>query len=241
MFSTNSVPHALRPEPSLEWTASGKALGPRFGQCHHSLRGPSAFPASAPQIKRQASKAHPCSSAARVTAATLPSSWTGSPSRRQSLPGPAPARFASSTVACGLPAPRARSRSKSRIPRTSQHIRSAPRRPSFMSAPTAASCQLSRARSRGMPTQSSASMHSRTSTLHSFNMVACPSTERVKVTALRGASATGSAMSNSAKPRPDPSLEPTRTGMALGPRSGRCHHPLRGPRALPASARSAQT
>jgi len=37
---------------------------------------------------------------------------------------------------------------------------------------------------------------------------------------------------------PNPSLEPTRTGMALGPRSARCHHSLRGPSAIP--ARSAQ-
>jgi len=43
---------AVLPNPSLEWTAPGKALGPRTGQCHHPLRGPSAFPASAPQLKR---------------------------------------------------------------------------------------------------------------------------------------------------------------------------------------------
>jgi hypothetical protein len=42
----------LRANPSLEWTATGKALGPRTGQCHHPLRGPSALPASAPQLKR---------------------------------------------------------------------------------------------------------------------------------------------------------------------------------------------
>jgi len=41
-----------RPNPSLEWTATGKALGPRASQCHHPSRGPSAFPASAPQLKR---------------------------------------------------------------------------------------------------------------------------------------------------------------------------------------------
>jgi hypothetical protein len=43
---------AVLPNPSLEWTAPGKALGPRTGQCHHPSRGPSAFPASAPQLKR---------------------------------------------------------------------------------------------------------------------------------------------------------------------------------------------
>ena len=42
----------LLPNPSLVGTATGKALGPRTGQCHHPLRGPSAFPASAPQLKR---------------------------------------------------------------------------------------------------------------------------------------------------------------------------------------------
>ena len=41
----------LRPNPSLEWTATGKALGPRTGQCHHPSRGPSAFPASAPSAQ----------------------------------------------------------------------------------------------------------------------------------------------------------------------------------------------
>ena len=35
------------PNPSLVGTATGKALGPRAGQCHHPSRGPSAFPASA--------------------------------------------------------------------------------------------------------------------------------------------------------------------------------------------------
>jgi len=42
-------------------------------------------------------------------------------------------------------------------------------------------------------------------------------------------------------PRPNPSLERTSTGLALGPRSARCHHPLRGPSAIPVPARSAQT
>ena len=45
---------ALRPNPSLEATATGKALGPRAGVVHHPSRGPSAFPASAPQLKRSA-------------------------------------------------------------------------------------------------------------------------------------------------------------------------------------------
>ncbi len=39
----------------------------------------------------------------------------------------------------------------------------------------------------------------------------------------------------------NPSLERTSTGLALGPRSARCHHPLRGPSAIPVPARSAQT
>ena len=45
-------PRAVLPNRSLEWTATGKALGPRASQCHHPSRGPSAFPASAPQLKR---------------------------------------------------------------------------------------------------------------------------------------------------------------------------------------------
>jgi hypothetical protein len=33
-------------------TSTGLALGPRTGQCHHPLRGPSAIPVPAPQLKR---------------------------------------------------------------------------------------------------------------------------------------------------------------------------------------------
>ena len=40
------------PNPSLERTRTGMALGPRGAHCHHSPHGPSAFPASAPQLKR---------------------------------------------------------------------------------------------------------------------------------------------------------------------------------------------
>jgi hypothetical protein len=43
---------SARPNPSLERTATGKPLGPRARQCHHRSRGPSAFPASAAQLKR---------------------------------------------------------------------------------------------------------------------------------------------------------------------------------------------
>jgi hypothetical protein len=41
--------------------------------------------------------------------------------------------------------------------------------------------------------------------------------------------------------RPNPSLERTATGLALGPLPGVVHHPSSGPSAIPASARSAQT
>jgi hypothetical protein len=40
---------------------------------------------------------------------------------------------------------------------------------------------------------------------------------------------------------PNPSLERTPTGLALGPLPGVVHHPSSGPSAIPASARSAQT
>lgn len=40
---------------------------------------------------------------------------------------------------------------------------------------------------------------------------------------------------------PNPSLERIPTGFAIGPRTGHCHHPSRGPRANPASAPSTQT
>jgi hypothetical protein len=40
------------PNPSLEWTATGMALGPPAGVVHHPAVGPSAIPASAAQLKR---------------------------------------------------------------------------------------------------------------------------------------------------------------------------------------------
>jgi hypothetical protein len=43
----------MRPNPSLEATATGKALGPLAGKVHHPASGPSALPASAPQLKLQ--------------------------------------------------------------------------------------------------------------------------------------------------------------------------------------------
>jgi hypothetical protein len=46
------APQAVRPNPSLEWTRTGMALGPRGYSGHHSPRGPSATPARAPQLKR---------------------------------------------------------------------------------------------------------------------------------------------------------------------------------------------
>jgi hypothetical protein len=52
MSSTNSVPNALRPNPSLEPTRTGMALGPLTGVVHHPSSGPSAIPALAPQLKR---------------------------------------------------------------------------------------------------------------------------------------------------------------------------------------------
>ena len=45
-------PCSVRPNPSLERTSTGLALGPRTGQCHHPLRGPSANPAGSAQLKR---------------------------------------------------------------------------------------------------------------------------------------------------------------------------------------------
>ncbi len=43
---------ALRPNPSLEATSIGGALGPRIAASYHALRGPSAPPLAAPQLKR---------------------------------------------------------------------------------------------------------------------------------------------------------------------------------------------
>ena len=44
----------MPPNPSLEATVTGKALGPRARGSYHRSRGPSAFPAPAPQLKRYA-------------------------------------------------------------------------------------------------------------------------------------------------------------------------------------------
>ena len=44
--------HRMRPNPSLERTATGMALGPRGASGHHPPRGPSTTPASAAQLKR---------------------------------------------------------------------------------------------------------------------------------------------------------------------------------------------
>lgn len=44
--------NAVRPNPSLEWTCTGMAVGPRGVVVHHPPRGPTATPAPAPQLKR---------------------------------------------------------------------------------------------------------------------------------------------------------------------------------------------
>jgi hypothetical protein len=50
----NSVPSSRpqRPNPSLEPTRTGMALGPPTGLVHHPVVGPSATPVLAPQLKR---------------------------------------------------------------------------------------------------------------------------------------------------------------------------------------------
>ena len=48
----DSMSQTLRPNPSLEPTRSGVALGPRGRFTHHRPRGPSATPALAAQLKR---------------------------------------------------------------------------------------------------------------------------------------------------------------------------------------------
>lgn len=47
-----SAGQKVRPNPSLEWTRTGMALGPRGVVVHHPPRGPNATPARAPQLKR---------------------------------------------------------------------------------------------------------------------------------------------------------------------------------------------
>ena len=44
----------MRPNPSLEPTRTGMALGPLPGLVHHPSSGPSATPVLAPQLKRYA-------------------------------------------------------------------------------------------------------------------------------------------------------------------------------------------
>jgi hypothetical protein len=48
---TSSLPRAP-PNPSLERTSTGKALGPRGAQAYHAPRGPSALPVASAQLKR---------------------------------------------------------------------------------------------------------------------------------------------------------------------------------------------
>jgi hypothetical protein len=52
--SGRTVPSFTKPlpNPSLERTSPGLALGPRAGQCHHPSRGPSANPVASAQLKR---------------------------------------------------------------------------------------------------------------------------------------------------------------------------------------------
>ena len=45
-------PTAVLPNPSLERTSTGLALGPRASQCHHPSRGPSTNPVASAQLKR---------------------------------------------------------------------------------------------------------------------------------------------------------------------------------------------
>ena len=61
--------------------------------------------------------------------------------------------------------------------------------------------------------------------------------EFARVEALRfQAGGTGCTLPSFTKPLPNPSLERTSTGLAFGPRTGQCHHPLRGPNANPAGS-----
>ncbi len=50
--ATPCLLHQVRPNPSLEPTRTGMALGPRGAGSYHPPRGPSAIPALAPQLKR---------------------------------------------------------------------------------------------------------------------------------------------------------------------------------------------
>jgi hypothetical protein len=50
--SYHTMLDSVRPNPSLERTSTGLALGPRTGSGHHPLRGPSANPVGSAQLKR---------------------------------------------------------------------------------------------------------------------------------------------------------------------------------------------
>jgi hypothetical protein len=52
LATTSSSSAALRPNPSLERTATGIALGPHNALVYAASRGPSAMPAAAAQLKR---------------------------------------------------------------------------------------------------------------------------------------------------------------------------------------------
>ena len=75
------------PNPSLERTSTGKALGPRADRRHHPSRGPSASPAAAAQLKRWAPPVQILASSSRASSGHL-SALGGHRSARSTRPLP---------------------------------------------------------------------------------------------------------------------------------------------------------
>ena len=220
----------MRPNPSLERTSTGLALGPRGAQAYHPPRGPSAIPASArsaqtlgvtrtPQRARHRRSSTPSRSTSlnatrRRTVCQLRQSW---------LSGKLDA------TVVGLPA--LLSRQRFALAQRACAAAIATRQSSLL-------CDA-RARHRGRLLHSS---RLRTAAICSHSLQLRRRWQHRSsrsARACRGVSAqllVASAALDRAAVTPNPSLERTSTGMALGPRGARCHHPPRGPSAIPAPA-----
>ena len=135
--STASSQSPVRPNPSLEWTATGKPLGPRTGQCHHPLRGPSAFPASAPSAQTLGRRGHSAGFALATQLTAI---------ERETVPASALRQFAlaSSQAVSGVPAPGFWSASASALCCRGPADQSVSRRRPRLSASTAVQAAISR-------------------------------------------------------------------------------------------------
>jgi len=216
-----SLRKKVRPNPSLERTSTGIALGPRGARCHHAPRGPSAMPAAA----RSAQTLGRIGNAMRM----LESSSLRSKcsvlciAKRSESSGTSGSRVFVESSATSIA--------------TFGVLRARNRR-SFLAEHAARSGRPSV----GGRLTGGCARERNASCLHLFVELVDARKAKCKASSPRSFSQGGSASTQSiarraqARMRPNPSLERTSTGVALGPRSARCHHPLRGPSTTPVAA-----